>query len=220
MQSQQSIEPRQSWESVLFFSHCGTLGDFISNSPPAFGFYLCQVNWTEERGGKLEPSIFGSFRPPSKPFALRRLKHIPIPFYLPYPFLLVFPLSSHELIFIWCCVTLWWLRCTSLRPLFERDGAGFIWPDSWLCSRVRTCYDEVQWQSWEISLCPVFRRVHRWIHIEPLLWLRLHVYGWIKCGVFTQDIMTIFTETKISRFVVLFSHLLLITFLWWSLLIN
>lgn len=57
-QSQQSIEHRQSWEPVLFFSHCGALGDFISNSPPAFGFYLCQVNWTEESGGKLEPSVF------------------------------------------------------------------------------------------------------------------------------------------------------------------
>lgn len=47
----QTIERRQSWESVLFFSQCGALGDFISNSPAAFGFYLCQVNWTEESGG-------------------------------------------------------------------------------------------------------------------------------------------------------------------------
>lgn len=154
-QSQQSIEHRQSWEPVLFFSHCGALGDFISNSPPAFGFYLCQVNWTEESGGSWNQAFFGSFRPPSKPFALGRLKHIPVPFYPPFLFLLVFPLSSRELIFIWCCVTLWWLRCTSLRPLFERDGAGVIWPDSWLCSQERTCYDEVQWQSRETSLCPV-----------------------------------------------------------------
>lgn len=51
MPSQQSIEPRQSWKSVLFFPHCGTLGDFISNPPPAFGFYLHQVNWKEESGG-------------------------------------------------------------------------------------------------------------------------------------------------------------------------
>lgn len=49
-QSEQSIEISQSWGSVLFFSHCGALGDFITNSPQAFGFYLCQVNWTEESG--------------------------------------------------------------------------------------------------------------------------------------------------------------------------
>lgn len=36
--------------------------------------------------------------------------------------------------------------CTSLGPLFERDGAAFIGLDSWLCSRSRPCYDEVQWR--------------------------------------------------------------------------
>lgn len=57
---------------MLFFSQCGALGDFITKSPPAFGFYLCQVNWTEESGGgggggrerqrgELEPTVFGSF---------------------------------------------------------------------------------------------------------------------------------------------------------------
>lgn len=55
--SQQRIEPGLSWEPVLFFSHCGALGDFISNSPPAFGFYLCQVNWTEESGGSLNQAF-------------------------------------------------------------------------------------------------------------------------------------------------------------------
>lgn len=35
---------------------------------------------------------------------------------------LVFALSFYELIFIWCCITLWWLHHTSLRPLSEDDG--------------------------------------------------------------------------------------------------
>lgn len=43
MQSQQSIEPE------CFFSQCGA--HFISYSPPVFGFCLCQVNWTEKKGG-------------------------------------------------------------------------------------------------------------------------------------------------------------------------
>lgn len=94
------LKPAWVGGSVLFFSHCGALGDFITNSPPAFGFYLCQVNWTEESGGKLEPAIFGSFRPRSALFAPRRWKSIPVPFYPAYSFLLVFPLSSHELIFM------------------------------------------------------------------------------------------------------------------------
>lgn len=155
---------------MLFFFPLRELwGDFISNPPPAPGLCLCQVNWTEEkrRGGgrwgwKLGLSIFGSFRPPSEPFAPGRLKHIPSPVSSTVPpSLLALALSSHESIFIRCCVTLWWLRGSSLRPLFERDGAGFIWPDSWLCSRLETCYDEVQWQNWEIPLCPALVRVHR-----------------------------------------------------------
>ena len=139
-------------------------------------------------GGSWNQAFFGSFRPPSKPFALGRLKHIPVPFYPPFLFLLVFPLSSRELIFIWCCVTLWWLRCTSLRPLFERDGAGFIWPDSWLCSQGRTCYDEVQWQSRETSLCPVLDPLSPPLNLRRAI---VVVKAKIKSGAFTQYIMVL-----------------------------
>lgn len=54
-----------------------------------------------------------------------------------------FELSWIDL-YIWCCVTLRLLRHTSLRALFERDGAGFIWPDVWRFSWEK---DPVGWGS-------------------------------------------------------------------------
>lgn len=51
MQSQQNIELRQNYESVLFFSHCGTWGVFISTLPHPLAS-ICVKLIGQEKGRK------------------------------------------------------------------------------------------------------------------------------------------------------------------------
>lgn len=132
---------------MLFFSQCGALGDFITKSPPAFGFYLCQVNWTEESGlGGVREGGEGSWNPPfldhSVPRSHSRSSRLderafPWPdffsiFFLPDPSL--FSPFTHELIFMLCCVTravigaapLWGLCLSEMEQLSLGRTVGFV----------------------------------------------------------------------------------------------